>query len=189
MSEEDTQPSAVAAVAVAAIQAEKPTVKFEPPPKWAEDMFGRVHTTMASVEARLSARLGEQDQKLDHCISGLKTLNGDLEDLKRDHHEFKGATAARFEAGSMRAKAITLTNEVQDQKISELSESQLSKLVKDAAKTPMGQKVVTAGGAVVLALLGLASIAISLHASKLQAQAPVAPPATVYVVAPDAGAR
>lgn len=140
---------------------EKPTVKFEAPPKWAQDGFERVHSGIAGMEARVNTRLDDQDKKLDHCISGLKTLNSEMEDLKKDHHEFKGATNARFDAGSMRVKAITLRDDEQDKKLSEMTESQVTKLVRDAAKTPLGQKVIQA-------IVGLVLLATAMGYAWLQ---------------------
>ncbi len=65
-------------------------------------------------------------------------------------------------------------------------------LAKDAAKTPMGQKLLLAGGGLLLSCIGLAAIYISLQTQRLQAQAvppqPVAVP--VYIQMPvDGGAR
>lgn len=146
------------------------TTKLEAPPDWAVEGFTRINETIRLMKLSLEDRLATQDTKLDLCVSGLKTLTTEVERVKQEFYEHKGETLARFQAGSMRVRAITISDDEQNQVISELSKSQLTALIKEAAKTPMGQKIVLALGTVILALLGLATIQISMQVAKLQQQ-------------------
>lgn len=140
---------------------EKPTVKFEAPPKWAEGMFGRVHEGIAAVETRLNTRLDDQGTKLDHCVSGLGTVNAEMERVKRDFYEHKGSVDSRLGSHSMRAKQESIHDDEQDKRIAQLSESQMAALLKAAAKTPLGQKVVNGVVLLVLAALGYGTLWLS----------------------------
>ena len=182
---------------------EKPTTPFEAPPKWAEGMFARVFEGQAAMEARIGTRLEEQeahvnkrmdvqDEKLDSCISGLKTVNGAHEDLKRDFHQFKGETAARFETHSIRAKQESISDEETRQEVkaikAELSESQFSRLLATAAKTPIGSKIMFGLGGLALTAIGYATVRVERRMSDMQEHP--TPAATVYIVGmPDGGAR
>lgn len=148
---------------------EKPTVPFDAPPKWAIDSFARVHEGIAAMEARVNTRMDERvaplSDKLDACISGLKTVNGEVEALKKDHHEFKGETKARFDAGSLRAKSLSDTDEALKNDVkavkAEMDESQMAKLIAAAAKTPQGQKVANALVGLMLLLIAAATLYLS----------------------------
>lgn len=133
---------------------EKETVKFEPPPKWAQEGFTRIHEGIAAVETRINTRLDEQDGKLDKCISGLNTVTNEVErhnDELRKLHEWKGGMEERVGSHSMRAKQESQHDDVQDVKLQELenritaaTESSMRVLItemKDVAKTPTGQRV------------------------------------------------
>lgn len=146
------------------------TTKFDSPPKWAIDMFGRVHENINGIEARINTRLDGQDGKLDACISGLKTVNGDLEDVKKEFHEFRGATNARLDSNSMRAQTESVHDKEQDDKLAQLSESQMGQLLKAAAKTPMGQKVTNGIVLLVLAALSYGTWWLSNHPHQQPAQ-------------------
>jgi hypothetical protein len=155
--------------------AEKPTVKFEAPPKWAEGMFARVHEAINASEASTKAEIQdvralqqEHGGKLDACISGLKTVNGELEDVKKEFHEFRGATNARLDSNSMRAKQESIHDAEQDDRIAKLSEPQMAQLLKAAAATPKGQKVVNALVIFVLTALGFGTIWLTMQTHKLQ---------------------
>lgn len=153
---------------------EKPTVEFAAPPKWAEGMFGRVHESINGMEARVNTRIDElrteHGTKLDHCISGLKTVNGAHEKLAEEFHTFKGETTARFETHSMRAKQESISDEETRQEVkaikAEMSESQMAKLLSAAAKTPQGQKVINALVVFVLAALSVGTGWLVLHGGK-----------------------
>lgn len=146
--------------------AEKPTVKFEAPPKWAEGMFGRVHEAIAASEARTSARLDEQGSKLDQCIHGLGTVTDEVERVKKDFYEYKGANDARAAQNSMRAQAQSLHDGEQDDKIAKLSESQMATLLKEIGKTPMGQKIANAVGGLLLVAIGVATAWLMAHGGR-----------------------
>jgi len=143
-----------------------PTLKFEPPPKWAEAMFGRVHEGIAATEARLTTRLEETEAKVDRCVSGLGTVANEVERVKKDFYEYKGASEARLDGNSMRAKQESIHNEEQDTKIAELSKSQMAELLKEIAKTPLGQKVANAVGGLLLVLIGIATAWLMAHGAK-----------------------
>lgn len=163
----------------------KPTVKFEPPPKWAEAMFGRVHEGIAAVETRINAQLLDQGTKLDQCVNGLGTVTNEVERVKRDFYEHKGAIEARAELNSMRVKQVSIHDDEQDKQIAKLSESQMAELLKAAAKTPLGQKVVNGVVLFVLAATGYGTFWLSTHGRESQ-------PVQIIQVAPvavDGGAR
>jgi len=142
---------------------EKPTVKFEAPPKWAEAMFGRVHEGIAASEARLNSRHDETDAKVDKCIHGLVTVTDEVERVKNDFHEFKGSVNVRLDGNSVRARAQSLHDGEQDTRLDKLSESQMAQLLKEIAKTPMGQKIANGVGALLLALIGFATVWLMAH--------------------------
>lgn len=140
---------------------EKETVKFEAPPKWAQDGFARIHEGISAVETRINTRLDEQDTKLDTCITGLRTVTNEVErhnDELRKLHQWQGGMEERIASHSMRAKQESQHDDHQDMKLQELenrltaamqaesksSRDELVALLKDAAKTPQGQKLTNA---------------------------------------------
>lgn len=158
----------------------KATVKFEPPPKWAEAMFGRVHEGINAVETRINAQLLDHGTKLDSCVNGLGTVTNEVERIKKDFYEHKGAIEARAELTSMRVKQASVHDDEQDKQIAKLSESQMAELLKAAAKTPLGQKVVNGVVLLVVAATGYGTFWLSTHAREQ--------PPTIIQVAPAAAA-
>lgn len=137
---------------------EKPTAKFEPPPKWAQDGFERMHARMEAGFSAAEARIGEVESKVDTAIHGLGTVTDEVNVMKKDLYEFKGETKARMDAGSMRARAESVHDEAQDQKIAQLSESQIAAMIKDAVKTPLGKKVLVAFAGLVLVAINAGTV-------------------------------
>lgn len=150
--------------------AEKETVRFEAPPKWAQDGFGRIHESIGAVEARINTRMDEQDSKLDKCVTGMQTLTNEVERHNgelRGLHEWKGGIEERLNNNSMRAKQGSKHDDDQDMKLQELenritaaTESSMRVLIaeaKQAAKTPTGQRVVQVLVGLLIALATFAS--------------------------------
>ncbi len=155
---------------------EKPTVKFDAPPKWAQEGFTRIHEGIVAVETRINTRLDEQDGKLDTCITGLRTVTNEVErhnDELRKLHQWQGGMEERVNSHSMRAKTESQHDDAQDTKLQELenrltiaaekaaaahaaaTESSMRAIfaeMKDAAKTPNGQRVVQVLVGVLIAL-------------------------------------
>ena len=142
---------------------EKPTVKFEAPPSWAESMFQRVHERMSAGFTSVDSRLGDAEGKLDKCIHGLGTVTDEVSHMKQDYYEFKGAVGVRLDSNSMRAVAQSTHDGEQDKQLAKLSESQMAALLKEIAKTPMGQKIANAVGGLLLVLIGVATAWLMTH--------------------------
>ncbi len=142
---------------------EKPTVRFEAPPKWAEAMFGRVHEGIAASEARIFSRIDETDAKVETLRSGLGGAVNEVERVKKDFYEHKGAVESRLGSHSMRAQQDSVHEVEQDKQIAQLSRSQMAELLKEIAKTPLGQKVANAVGGLLLVLIGVATAWLLAH--------------------------
>lgn len=153
---------------------EKPTVKFEPPPPWMQEAFARVHEGIAAVETRINTRMDDQDEKLDKCVGGLQTLTNEVERHNgelRGLHEWKGGMEERMNNNSVRARSESKRDDDQDMKFQELenritaavqadnksARDELVALVKDAAKTPQGQRLTNALVSFVVVALTLAT--------------------------------
>ncbi len=140
--------------------------------------------------------------------SKVDTVASDVHAVKAEQVEFrewKGAVEERFKTHSMGAKTLSVHDSTQDVKLQEL-ENRLAKqaessmrailaevtpVVTAAAKTPLGQRVLKAGGYAAIAVFGYVALYFGAMAAKPQQPATQSnvvqvSPVTVYA---DAGAE
>ncbi len=127
--------------------------------------------------------------KVDILVASHQVVANDVDAIKTEQgqmREWKGAIEERFASHSMRAKQESVHDQSQDTKLQELenrlaaqAESSMRAIVvemtaaaKVAAKTPLGQRVMKAGGYMLLALFGLATVYLAAMTARLQAQGP-----------------
>lgn len=75
-----------------------------------QGLLKKLDTKLDDKFERVAAILDEHGEKLNHCISGLKTLNSEVEDLKqenREFREFKGQVSERLKHNSERARGAS----------------------------------------------------------------------------------
>lgn len=111
-----------------------------------------------------------------------------------EFREWKGAVEERFKTHSMGARVLSVSNIDQDVKLQELenrlavqAKSSMRELIAEmsaaatvVAKTPLGQRVMKAGGYLLLAVLTLAALYVSAMTARLSGQ----PTTVVQQVAP-----
>lgn len=166
-------------------------------------------TEVGESQAKTTESVVVIGAKVDALGSKVDTMSGDVHTIKAEQveiREWKGAVEERFKTHSIRASTESVHDEHQDVKLQELenritaaTESSMRALIVETkaavavvAKTPLGQKLLTAGGYMLLALFGCGTLYFGALAAKLQQPPP--PPATVQMLAPvtiyaDAGAR
>lgn len=144
---------------------EKPTVKFETPPKWMQDAFERLHERMGAGFTAVDVRFGEVEDKVDTVARAVGTVTNEVERVKKDLHEHRGAVDERFKSHSMRARQESAHDDHQDVKLQELenrlaakTESQTAVLLEKMARTPQGQKVINAVVGLVLMAVAFATM-------------------------------
>lgn len=132
--------------------------------------------------------------KVDVLGSKVDTVTVDVHAIKSEQVEFrewKGAVEERFKTHSVGTKALSVHDGTQDVKLQELenrlaasAESSMRAIlaeVRDAAKTPLGRRLVTGGGYMLLALFGLATLYFGAMTARLQQQSTI-----IQVAAPAA---
>lgn len=167
--------------------AEKPTVKMETVPDWAVKLsmdvkqgFAQVDAKIDEVKADVALLSGEHKGLAERVLRGEKRQD--------EVEQWRARSSERAKSEEMTRSAVDLEHQAQlvhieerFQALTKAQTSEIASLVKDAAKTPIGQKILGAAGLVVLALLGVAY-------AKLQGQQTPAP-VPVYIQLPaDGGA-
>lgn len=180
--------------------AEKPTVQMEKAPEWAIYINDQMRKGFERVDKRQDA----QDERLDK-IEQQVAISADT---YKDHNKritsleiLREQDEKRAEKASQRIGHESSANLKQDAVIAEV----LNKVnaindkpdtadlviaeIKDAAKTPMGQKLIGAAAGVALLVLGLVSVSLQAKMAQLEAKPMPAPTVVVQLPAHDGGVQ
>lgn len=167
----------------------KKTVDMEPPPAWAISMsekmvqgFAGVDTRLTTIEANQSLQ-GGQVLDIGRRITAVEARVGGIEERQNTNSARVGRESdVNLKQDAVIAEVLTKVNAIASKPD---TTDRLIAEVKDAAKTPLGQKLI--GAAVGVALLGMGVVSMTLQAkmAKLEAKPETVQPApTVYVPVP-----
>lgn len=186
-------------------QPEKPTTKLDKD-EITRQLLDKVLLKLTDVgnsQAEMTESQNKLAGKVDVLGGKVDTITVDVHAIKAEQveiREWKGAVEERFKTHSMGTKALSVHDGDQDMKLQELenrlaiaAESSMRAILveaKEAAKTPLGRKVVTATGAFLLTALTAGTLYLGVVTARLQGQQQQ--PVQYIQVAPvavDGGAR